>query len=54
MTLAALLGRYLAELVTKQIDGALLRFIAGMLVGLLVGIGAGILVRQTWGRFVKI
>lgn len=53
VVLAALLGRYVADLVAQQIDGALLRFAAGMLVGVLVGIGVGLLVRQAWGRFVK-
>ncbi len=53
MVFAALLGRYVAELVAQQIDGALLRFAAGMLVGVVIGIGVGLLVRQLWGRFVK-
>ncbi|MBN2118139.1 MAG: hypothetical protein JW730_16300 [Anaerolineales bacterium] len=53
VVLAALLGRYAADLVAQQIDGAVLRFAAGMLVGVLVGISVGLLVRGAWGRFVK-
>ena len=53
MTIAALLGKYLAELVAQQIDSALLRLVTGMLVGVVIGIGVGLFVRQLWGRFVK-
>lgn len=51
MVCAALAGRYLAELATRQIEPYAVRFILGILVGLSVGIGAGLLVRKTWNRF---
>lgn len=54
MTLAGLLGRPVAAMATQQISNDLLRVIVGIMVGLLAGIGIGILVRQTWGRLVKI
>src|SRR5689334_15423753 len=54
MTLAALLGRPLAALATRGIGNGLIRVIAGMLVGLLAGMGIGFVVKQTWGRLVKV
>ena len=54
MLLAGLLGRYMAEIATRQIDNDLTRVIAGIMVGLLVGMGVGTFVRKTWGRFAKI
>ena len=54
MTLAALLGRPLAALATRGIGNGLIRVIAGLLVGLLAGIGIGFVVKQTWGRLVKV
>jgi hypothetical protein len=50
MTLAALLGRYIAEIATEQISNGLAKFIAGMVIGLLAGMGVGFLVKRTWGR----
>ena len=54
MSLAAGLGRPLAALATRGIGNDLLRLIAGLVVGLVAGIGIGFLVRQTWGRLVRI
>lgn len=54
MFLAGLLGRYIAEMATRQMDNDLIRIIAGILVGLLVGIGVGAFAKKTWGRFSKI
>jgi hypothetical protein len=54
MSLAGWLGRPLAALATQGIGDDLVRLIAGLLVGLLAGIGIGFLVRQTWGRLVKV
>ena len=54
MLLAGLLGRYMAEIATLQIDNGLIRVITGVVVGLLVGMGIGAFARKTWGRFAKI
>ena len=54
MTLAALLGRPIAALATQQMGNGLFRVIAGISVGLLAGIGIGFVVKQTWGRLVKV
>jgi len=54
MALAGLLGRYVAEVATRQIDSELTRVVAGIMVGLLVGMGVGTFARKTWGRFAKI
>jgi hypothetical protein len=51
MVLAGLLGRYVTEIATRQMENGLIRTSAGMLVGLMVGIGVGIFARKTWGRF---
>ncbi len=50
MSLAALLGRYIAEIATEQISNGLAKFIAGIVIGLLAGMGVGFLVKRTWGR----
>jgi len=54
MALAALLGRPLAALATQSIGNGIIRVIAGILVGLLAGLGIGFVVKQTWGRLVKV
>ena len=54
MSLAGGLGRTLAALATEGIGDHLVRMIAGLVVGLLAGLGIGFLVRQTWGRLVKL
>jgi hypothetical protein len=53
MVLAGLLGRYIAQIATQQMDNDLIRVIAGITIGLLVGIGIGFVVKQTWCRLVK-
>ena len=53
MTLAGLLGRYIAQIATVQIANELVKLIAGILIGLLVGMGVGLLVKRTWGRWLK-
>lgn len=53
MTLAGLLGRYIAEVATAQITNDIARFIAGILIGLLAGVCVAILVKRTWGRLLK-
>jgi len=54
MTLAGLLGRSVAAMATQQMGNGLFKVIAGILVGLLAGIGVGFVVKQTWGRLVKV
>ena len=54
MLLAGLLGRYMAEIATRQINNDLIRVIAGIMVGLLVGMGVGTFARKTWGRLARI
>jgi MFS family permease len=53
LILAALLGRYMAEIATRQIGNELTKLIAGILIGLLIGLAVGIFVKQAWGRLVK-
>jgi hypothetical protein len=53
VTLAGLLGRTIAEIVTQPISNDLGRLIAGIFIGLLVGIGVGVFVNRAWGRFVR-
>ena len=53
LSLAALLGRYIAEIATAQISNGLAKFIAGMVIGLLAGMGVGFLVRRTWVRLAE-
>jgi hypothetical protein len=53
MTLAALLGRYISEVVTAPISHGLTKFIMGMVISLLAGMGVGFLVKRTWGRLAK-
>jgi hypothetical protein len=54
MTLAGLLGRYIAQIATEHINNDLTKLIIGILIGLLAGIGVGILIKHTWGRIVKL
>src|SRR5258706_8368395 len=54
MTLAGLLGRYIAQSATQQISNELTKVLAGILLGLLAGVGIGLLVKRVWGSFVKI
>lgn len=53
MTLAGLLGRYIAEVATAQITNDIARLIAGILIGLLAGVCIAILVKRTWGWLLK-
>lgn len=53
MTLAGLLGRYIAQIATAQIPNELAKLVAGVLIGLLAGVGVGILVKRTWGQMLK-
>ena len=53
MVLAGLLGRHVALIVATQISNNLIRIMAGFLIGILVGACAGLLVKYTWGRWVK-
>src|SRR5215208_2110711 len=50
MILAALLGRTIAEIATRNIIDALLKFFTGITIGLLVGIIVGIFASRTWSR----
>lgn len=53
MVLAAVAGRYLAQIATSQIANELAKLIAGILIGLLAGVGVGLLVKRTWGKLIK-
>ena len=53
MVLAGFVGRALAVLATQNIEHALFKLIAGILVALLAGMATGSLVRGAWGRLVK-
>jgi len=53
MTLAGLLGIYIAQIVTQQISNDLIKFAVGITTGLLVGIGVGIVMQHIWGRLIK-
>lgn len=51
MVCAALLGRYLAEVATRQVEPYLARFVLSTLAALGVGVGVGFGVRKVWKRF---
>ncbi len=53
MILAALLGRYAAEMAVKQINDDLTRFIGGIVIGLLTGFATGMLVRRVWSWMLR-
>ena len=48
--LAAIAGNYIAIVATRQIDNAVTRFIAGILIGLLVGIAIGVFMHRQWQK----
>jgi hypothetical protein len=50
---AALLGRYIAEIATRQISNDLTKLIAGIIIGLLIGLVVGTLVKQAWRHTAK-
>jgi hypothetical protein len=52
MLLAGLLGRYAAEVATRQIGNDPVRLIAGIGVGLVVGLGVGTLAKKTLRRMI--
>ena len=54
MLLAGLLGRFAADIATRQIDQDLLRLGAGLGVGLVVGLGVGALAKRTLRRLVDV
>lgn len=54
MTLAGLLGRYIAQIATQQISNELTKLLAGIVIVLLVGAGIGLLVKRVWRSFVKL
>ena len=49
--LAGLSGRYIAEIVTNQINNESARFSVGIITGLFVGVGVGLLARKTMNGF---
>lgn len=53
LILAALIGKYLAVLGTRQIDDEIVRLIAGLLIGLLAGAAIGALVKGISNRMVQ-
>ena len=54
MILASLVGKEIAHMAAGQIDDALFRALAGILIGFLTGLGTGILIRRLWGRLVRL
>ena len=54
MLLAALLGRYAAQVVTQPIGHDLARLIAGVPVALVVGLVTGALTRKAWERLLRV
>jgi hypothetical protein len=54
MFLAAWIGNQIALLATRQIDNALTRFSAIILIGLTIGVIVGTLVKKTWNSLLKI
>ena len=53
LILAALIGKYLAVLGTRQIDSEIARLIAGLVIGLLAGAAIGALVKGVSSRMVR-
>ena len=54
MTLAGLLGKYLAQVATAQISHSLIRVVLGILIGMLVGVCIESLMKRFWGYLVKL
>jgi hypothetical protein len=54
MILASVLGRYVAEVATRQIDNDLTKVFAGVLVALLVGVAVGVLIKRTWNGLQRV
>jgi hypothetical protein len=53
LTAAALLGRYIAAIVTESIGNELIKLIAGIMIGLLIGLAVGIFVQRSWRKLIK-
>lgn len=54
MTLAGLLGRYLAQLAIAKITNEVIKLIASIVIGLLAGMGVGFAMKRTWGQLLKL
>lgn len=54
MTLAALLGRNLAEIAIQHLGNDLAKLITGIAIGLLVGIVVGLMIKRVSSHFVKL
>ena len=54
MTLAGLLGRYLAQLAIAKITNEVIKLIASIVIGLLAGMGVGFATNRTWGQLLKL
>lgn len=54
MTLAGLLGRYLAQLAIAKITNELIKLIASIVIGSLAGMGVGFAMKRTWGQLLKL
>jgi hypothetical protein len=52
--MAGLLGRNVAEIVTKPIGDELTKLVLGIIVGICIGLGTGFVVRRAWGRLAGI
>jgi hypothetical protein len=48
---AGLLGNYVAKIATRQLDNALIQFVASVIIGLLVGIWVGVAMKRIRDRF---
>ena len=52
--LAGLLGRYAAEIATRQIGDELTKLVVGIVIGTLIGLGTGFVVQRAWGQLARI
>jgi uncharacterized membrane protein required for colicin V production len=53
ITLAGLLGRFIAEIATRHISNDLTKLIVGISIGLLVGIVVGVFIKRASSHLVK-
>jgi NhaP-type Na+/H+ or K+/H+ antiporter len=51
--LAAILGNYVAHLVTSQMDNALIIYVVGILIGLVIGLLIGVYFKRGWSKLFR-
>jgi chromate transport protein ChrA len=54
MFLAGVLGRYAAQVATRQISDELTKLVVGIVIGACIGLGTGFVIHRTLGRLMGI